>query len=336
MIFKPRCDLPGKETLSHPGISQQTTEEYTMKKFIMSVIALVAVSFGGVAHAENAPFMWKHFGGAPYAKSPGQAMATRAEAFNCMGLPQNVVNALVAATASGGHRVRLVNGDHLDKMLSRSLKGACEVHQNVQVAFAAPVHNMEYAAPATQWDAVTVDGVQYVVTLPDICGNWSVTITAAPPPPPAPIVAPVPVADCVPLAIPLVGVNVEDTNFVEVEYQVSGPEVLTPSETCNMAGVVACDECFENLDAGASERGVVVSAPRITRLRRFNLVDHDRTWTVKFPLNVKNHFHVAVCYYVVTKDGVKHKFFSQNLISAPENKLHWVVPLFKSYEAGQS
>ena len=140
-----------------------------------------AISLVGGANAtattSSAPFPWEHFGADPYATTKEQAVATREAAFRCMGLPENAIKALVAATAQAGHQIHLVNGDHLDKMVSRG----CKVHVNVVVAFIVPTKHMEYAAPAEQWDPVVVDGLEYTATRPDICGNWSVTIKTAPP-----------------------------------------------------------------------------------------------------------------------------------------------------------
>ena len=149
-----------------------------MKKFI-SIFAALVLSV--VANSTYAEFKWQHFGADPYATTRAEAMRTRESAFRKMGHPIPVIAQLIRATEKPGEIVRITNGDRFSAMLS---KGGV-VHRNVVVAFVKPPISgkMEYAAPAERWK-VSWEGKNFIISLPDICGNWAYIVVALPPVPP--------------------------------------------------------------------------------------------------------------------------------------------------------
>lgn len=144
------------------------------------VIALALPFFGlGIASeslattaAENpSVFRWKHFGTAKFAETREDAMLRRREAFQCLGLPPDVIEKAMKATAEHkGEKVRLVNEQYLDAMLSTN----CVKNSNVLIAFVKPpMGGMEYSAPAEQWEIKGDDGNIYLIFLPEVCNNWA-------------------------------------------------------------------------------------------------------------------------------------------------------------------
>lgn len=142
---------------------------------VIAVLLLVATfaMLATPAYAAEAEFKWEHFGVDPYATSREEGMRTREDAFRKLGFSEDVVAILMIATEKSGEKVRLVNGDKLDAMLS---KGGI-VHRNVTVAFVKPPKDdkMEFAAPAEKWE-VSWKGTLYTVFLPEVCNNWSAII----------------------------------------------------------------------------------------------------------------------------------------------------------------
>lgn len=138
-----------------------------MNKII--TIFVLAFTFATLASSAHAEFKWRHFGADPYATSREEAMQTRESAFRKLGFPVPAVALLMEATKKPGEKVRIVNGDRLEAMLS---KGGV-VHRDVLVDFVKPPvsGNMEYAAPAEKWQ-VTWQGKVYTLLLPKICNNW--------------------------------------------------------------------------------------------------------------------------------------------------------------------
>ncbi len=146
-----------------------------MNKIIAAaVLALAIASLAASAHAE---FKWKHPGAAPYATSREEAMKTRESAFLKLGFPTEVVARLMEATKKPGEKVKLAMGDRLTTILS---KGGI-VHQDVVIAWEAPIRGTELVAPAEKWQA-TWEGKIYTATLFDVCYNWSSIIAPAPAP----------------------------------------------------------------------------------------------------------------------------------------------------------
>lgn len=137
-----------------------------MKRFIW-VLTLALAALVNPAYAE---FKWEHFGADPYATSREEAMKTREDAFRKLGFSEAVAASFMEATNSPGVKVRIVNDDRFDAMLS---KGGV-VHRDVVVAFKNPPKDdkMEFAAPAEKWE-VSLSGTVYTLLLPEVCNNWT-------------------------------------------------------------------------------------------------------------------------------------------------------------------
>jgi hypothetical protein len=216
-----------------------------MKK---SFIALLALLFFGMAaqQAQAGEFLWKHFGVAKYADSHEVAMDTREQAFQCLGVTDPaVISALIALTNQHGQRLPLNNGDHIGTMLSKG----CVAHENTTVAFTAPVHNMEYAAPSERWQ-IRIGSRTYILTLPDICNNWSLLIIDTPPPPPPPP-PPIVKSDCVTGFVHLAEIPQDATN-IKVTYGYAGSHELAPS-ACHFKGQRACLEQCDPLQSAEQD-----------------------------------------------------------------------------------
>jgi hypothetical protein len=135
---------------------------------VLLLLATFAALTATSAHA--AEFKWEHFGADPYAATREEAMKAREDAFHKLGFSDPIVVALMEATESPGEKVRIVNGDRFDAMLS---KGSV-VHKDVLVAVKdQPKGNgIEFAAVAEKWE-VTMKGTTYTLLLPEVCNNWT-------------------------------------------------------------------------------------------------------------------------------------------------------------------
>lgn len=143
---------------------------------IKTITLALVIFFGfvGEANATNV-FVWRHFGGSPYATTRIKAMRTRKKAFRKLGFPAPVVARFMRATKVPGRKTLLTQGERLSAMESK--KG---VHHDVVVDFTKPLvggGKMEYAAIAERWQTVW-RGRTYVVILPEICHNWSAILPA--------------------------------------------------------------------------------------------------------------------------------------------------------------
>lgn len=138
-----------------------------MKRFIAMMLALAFAALAGPVYAE---FKWEHYGADPYATSREEAMKTREDAFRKLGFPEAVAASFMEATNSPGEKVRIVNDDRFDAMLS---KGGV-VHKNVVVAVKDKPKEggIEFAAVAEKWEK-TVKGTTYTLLLPEVCYNWT-------------------------------------------------------------------------------------------------------------------------------------------------------------------
>ena len=187
-----RCDATLEESVMDNENKPARSFAKGVAVLIAVLLVMMLIGLIPTAHAAQPEFRWQHFGVAPYASSREEAMQKLPEALKQLGLPEPVAALFtIAVTGKPGKTVRIVNGDHLNAMLS---KGGI-VNRNVLVDFVKPPVSgkMEYAAPAEEWQ-VTYQGKVYRLLLPEVCNNWSYTVETVPAPlPPAPTVfAPIP------------------------------------------------------------------------------------------------------------------------------------------------
>jgi hypothetical protein len=119
----------------------------------------------------NAVFEWKHFGTDPFAKTRGEAMAQRAEAFRMLGVPDECMAQAMQATDAPSTMEHLNVGDQLLAMLS----GGHKVHRNTVVKFSKPPvkkNGIDYAASVETW-TFDCQGTTIKLGLPEVCNNWS-------------------------------------------------------------------------------------------------------------------------------------------------------------------
>jgi hypothetical protein len=147
-------------------------------KAISAILLAMLLALGLASSSNAAEFIWKNYGGAPYASSAQAAMDTREAAFRCLGIDPKLIPDFVRLTSVHGRRVVVNNDERYDKMLSKG----CVVHEHVRVAFVAPAKNMQAAAPAERWEHQEGEWL-YTLTLHDVCGNWAITVTHVTPPP---------------------------------------------------------------------------------------------------------------------------------------------------------
>lgn len=288
-----------------------------MKNLFFALAALLVFGWAAQpAQAATNGFQWEHFGADPYATTKVEGMRTRQQAFGCLGIPQGAIDLLMKETEHAGETVRLVKGDHLDKMVSKG----CKVHDNVTVAFTAPVHNMEYAAPGERW-SVVFEGKRYVVTRPDICNNWSLVVIILPSPPV------VQKPDCatiwVPMEVP------EGMTVTGVTYEIAGSQPVPRSTVCHFKGPLS-DGCCTFRDA----EGDVLSQTHdvITYRDIRQVVNPPRMKWMKLEVStdVLNGYYFFVCLQVIDKDGVARVWYGKALLFHPDTqRRNFIVPPFE-------
>ena len=254
-----------------------------MKKIValpLALILLLGVSVVASAHTVHV-FRWQHFGVAPYAPTRASAMWTQEGAFRKLGLPAPVVALLMKATAKHGSPTTLVVGEKLTAMLS---KGGI-VHRNVVVAFVSPVRDMEYAAPAEQWQ-VSWRGKTYTVILPKICNNWSSIVTLS---------SKVAVTQCLTATYTVkVGDEVRIAIFTKDGERIPASNCWSLSDGSNVSALPSpCTVCNWSGPLSVLPNGY---KPEYTGL----YIAHSRTQVLRFPSEVAKSY-IALC---VTRAGL--------------------------------
>jgi len=146
---------------------------------VLVVLAIVAIGLIIIliATTARAEWKWQHFGADPFAKTRAEAMQKRANAFLAMEIPPAVIIEMMIATESPGEPAKIANSDKFVAQVA----GRNTVHRDVVVAWIGKLpRGMELAAAAEKWSA-TLDGKIYSIFLPEVCFNWSLAITSAPP-----------------------------------------------------------------------------------------------------------------------------------------------------------
>ena len=253
-------------------VERETSEDEN----ILQVYGTVELTFD---HYE--PFLWRHFGGNPRARSREDAMQKLEGDISRLPIPEELHETILnTVRTSEGVTRYLTPGDTLDASLSGGvLTEEVVINYNVTVVDTPGARaGLSQAIRKEVWEfEFEYNGQRYVLELilPEVCYNWSVNIRLVPPPPP-------PAPDCA-----VVSFNVEPRDIVLFAVQHRARALTSECWGVRMAGSqnwtvlpVRCDACPEGwseyVDEGFPGRVHASGAQRIGRSGEFQMrVPHD-------------------------------------------------------------